>query len=246
MSTDPGWPHGHDLIELHEVDSTNAYAARGVRSFLRPTWIRADQQTAGRGRSGRSWRGQTGNLFATLIYRPEASAQNAALRSFVAANALHAALCETTDPANLALKWPNDVLFRGGKIAGILLESETKGRDVDWLAIGIGVNLASAPEPDPDVAFLPVCLDATIAPGEFLKRLATHFAREEGEFTKYGFAPIRERWLAHAAHLGEAITARTATETIHGTFVTVDETGNLRLDTAKGPRMITAADVYFA
>ena len=127
---------------LDAVDSTNAEAARLAPTLLKPTWIMARRQTAARGRRGRPWEMPPGNFAATLVMRPGGHPTWAALRSFVAANAVYATLDMYARDASLALKWPNDVLLSGGKVAGILLESTGKGKTVDWLSIGIGVNLA--------------------------------------------------------------------------------------------------------
>ncbi len=247
LSTDLNWPDGYDLIRLETVDSTNAEAARRAPEIARPTWIMADIQTQGRGRAGRSWSAPEGNLTATLVFRPEADPARAALRSFVAANALFDALAELAGPRDLSLKWPNDVVYRGGKIAGILLESSGTGGTVDWLAVGVGVNIAGAPPEGPDDTLVPIALDRAFAVSAraFLTLLATHFAREEARFVDQGFDPVRTTWLARAGRVGLPITARTRHDTFHGTFDTVDQTGNLILLTPAGRRAIAAADVYF-
>ena len=151
----------------------------------------------------------------------------------------------------LALKWPNDVLLNGGKLAGILLESAGQGGHLAHLAIGIGVNVVAAPEPgalEPG-ALRPVSLlgevGAQVAPETLFDHLASAYARREAEFTARGFAPIREAWLARAAKLGQTITARTAARETSGTFETVDASGALVLHTSEGRVAIPAADVYF-
>lgn len=193
-----------------------------------------------------------GNFAATYVFRPAVSPPTAALYSFVAALALDAALGQMAGPhARLAIKWPNDVLLNGGKVAGILLESVGIGGVVSHLAIGIGVNMAEAPpsaalEPG---AVTPVSLRGetglTIDPADFLPPLATAFARYARQFETYGFAPIRQAWLARAARLGERIVARTGQESFEGIFESIDETGALILRTAQGPRAIAAADIFF-
>lgn len=235
---------------LDTVDSTMAEAARRAASGLAgPTWIMAHEQTTGRGRRGRVWSSEAGNLSATLVYKPEATPAEAARRSFLAAVALFEALAIHVDRTRLSLKWPNDVLLDGGKVAGILLESAGQGPYVDWLAIGVGVNLARAPEGLGDAAFPPIAVadngGPLVDPEEFLTHLADAFATEEGKLDAFGFERIREDWLRHAARLGEVISARTGTEEITGVFETVDLAGNLMLRTAKGPRAISAADVFF-
>lgn len=212
-----------------------------------PAWILAGEQTAARGRRGRAWSTPAGNFAGTLVMAQTGSPANSALRSFVASLALREAFVEVTGQADaFALKWPNDVLLKGGKVAGILLE--TVG---EHLIIGIGVNLRHAPTPDQVEAgaVTPVSVfSATgvhVQPEAFLDALASSYARFEDQFITYGFAPIRTAWLSHAARIGEVVTARTMRDETVGVFEDVDAAGNLILNTAKGRVSITAADVYF-
>ncbi|MEO1641349.1 MAG: biotin--[acetyl-CoA-carboxylase] ligase [Pseudomonadota bacterium] len=243
------WPEGYARVVLDSVDSTMAEAARRADQIDRPTWIMARHQTAARGRRGRVWKVPPGNLSATLIYKPEATAAEAAKRSFLAANALFQALSIYVPAEKLALKWPNDVLLSGGKVAGILLESSGRGPFVDWLAIGIGVNLAHVPEGVEGASFPPTSLVAAggedVSAADFLCTLADAYATQEEKLRRLGFDRIRDDWLANAARLGEVITARTSKEEISGIFDSIDRDGNLVLITGTGPRAIPAADVYF-
>lgn len=228
-----------------------AEAARRAARISGPTWIVADTQTAAHGRRGRAWSTPGGNFSGTLLMRPDCSPAEAAQRSFVAALALYFALAEFVDPKVLALKWPNDVLMRSRKVAGILLESSSKGAAVDWLAVGIGVNLLTAPRVGDleDRAMSPISLasggGASVSNLEFLDALARHFAQWDAQLRDFGFEPIRTAWLDRAAKLGQSITARTTKETVTGTFDTVDGEGNLVMNTPDGIRSIAAADVYF-
>ncbi len=237
---------------MQEVDSTLNEAARLAPTAPGPVWIMAHHQTAARGRRGRAWANPRGNLAATLLMRPQGNPEQAALRSFVAALALFDACVAVTGRADgLSLKWPNDVLLNGGKLAGILLESTGKGGGVSYLSIGIGVNLSEAPPAYAveQSAVRPVSLlsetGAAVLPEDFLTELAAAYAQYETQFVTYGFEPIRTAWLSRAARLGEVITARTSTSETVGTFETVDSGGNLVLKTAKGRVSIPAADVYF-
>ncbi len=248
------WPEGVGRRVLTQTDSTMAEAARRAEDGAPgPEWTLALNQTAGRGRRGRAWGMPPGNFAATLLMRPEGTAADAAHRSFVAALALREAFVAVgADPSDISLKWPNDVLFRGGKIAGILLESQGDGQGgVAYLAIGIGVNLAAAPTPDEvePGAVTPISLkDATgieVLPEVFLEHVAAAFDALDRQFTTYGFDPIRTAWLAHAARLGEVITARMPNEEITGTFRDVDGEGNLVLETPGGTRRIAAAVIFF-
>lgn len=243
------WPAGYARVILDTVDSTMSEAARRAASLALPTWIMAQTQTGGRGRRGKPWIAPQGNLSATLIYKPIASPSDAARRSFLAANALYAALAIYVPADKLSLKWPNDVLLDGRKVAGILLEASGQGASVDWLSIGIGVNLCNAPEGVENAAFGPTSLKANggwdVTPEGFLTTLAGAFATQEAKLAQFGFNRIRQDWLTNAARLGEVITAKTGNEDISGIFDTIDQDGNLVLITATGPRSIAAAEVYF-
>jgi BirA family biotin operon repressor/biotin-[acetyl-CoA-carboxylase] ligase len=217
-----------------------------------PEWILGLEQTGGRGRRGRFWASPRGNFHATLSMRPTEAAEVVALRSFAAALALRDACVAVTGlPEAFALKWPNDVLLNGGKLAGILLESAGQGGRVAHLAIGIGVNLFAAPDPaqvEPG-ALRPVSLlgetGLRVTPERFLDYLAPAYARWEAAFITRGFAPLREAWLSHATHLGARVKARTGTATHEGVFETIDATGAMILRTAQGPLAIPAAEVFF-
>ena len=232
---------------LASVDSTNAEAFRLAPSLTGPLWILAEEQSAGRGRRARAWASPRGNFHATLVMRVTEPPAEVALRSFAAALALRDAFVALTAlPQAFALKWPNDVLLNGGKVAGILLEASGA-----TLAIGIGVNLiavppASAVEPG---AVTPVSLlqetGLRIAPEAFLNALAPAYAAREAAFRQGGFAALRPDWLAHAARLGEVIRARTGTETREGVFDTVDAAGNLILRQKDATLAIPAAEVLF-
>jgi BirA family transcriptional regulator, biotin operon repressor / biotin---[acetyl-CoA-carboxylase] ligase len=253
LANDPAsWPDGVARHVLAEVDSTNAEAARLAPQLTQPTWIMARRQTAARGRRGRAWANPEGNFSATLLMRPDGSPAQAALRSFIAALALADALALICGPgATISLKWPNDVLLNGGKVAGILLESAGQGGQLSHLIIGIGVNLTTSPAPDTVEAgaVQPVSVQGEcgvdVTQDALLDYLAHAFAHWEAEFQIYGFALIRNAWMARAAKLGQEITARTMTETISGTFDSLADDGSLILRTSDGRRAIPAADVFF-
>ena len=233
------------------VDSTLDEARREAGKLANPTWFTATRQTDPRGRRGRAWVEPEGNFAATLAL-PVADPREAAFRSFVAALALENALggfLELRDET--ALKWPNDVLLNGRKVAGILLESLTAQNRIWGVAIGIGVNLAQAPQSDAleAGAVPPICLadviGKSVSPEDFLAYLAHAFEKWEIAFQTSGFAVIRTAWLARAARLGEVITARTVRDSFTGTFDTIDDAGQLVLTTTEGRITVPAADVYF-
>ncbi|MEM8872269.1 MAG: biotin--[acetyl-CoA-carboxylase] ligase [Pseudomonadota bacterium] len=241
------WPDSWGRIALATTDSTNAAARRlAMEGQPLPFWVSAAVQTAARARRGRAWIGGEGNLACSAALRPGQSPAGAALRSFAASVALAEALERLgVSPARIALKWPNDVLLDGGKLAGILLESSPlKGALL--LVVGVGVNLAVAPDCN-DVepgALVPAALP-TVTASELLPPLARRFDHWNTRLTVEGFAPLRSAWLARATRLGTRIEARLPGQTLSGIFETVDGQGALVLDTAMGRQHLAAADVFF-
>ncbi len=238
------WPPGYGRIEFEELDSTNEEARRRAKDApCVPLWIRADRQSLGRGRRGRSWSSGSGNLAATLLMRPQCSVAQCAQLSFVTAiAAAHAVRVFTT---GVEVKWPNDILVRSRKISGILLE--TAGRSVpEYLAIGVGINLATHPTESLFPATSLAALGATVPSAqEMLTELAANFAKWYELWRHEGFGPIRAEWLAQAARLGEPIRARLAESEVCGVFDGIDESGALLLRQEQHTITIAAADVYF-
>ena len=224
---------------------------------LRPArWCGRGEQTAGRGRRGRSWLSPPGNLYLSLVQRPDGAPARAALLGFVAALGLGDALGSLIHGDTLAAlggpalqlryKWPNDLLANGKKLAGILLESETAASDrVDFVVIGIGVNIAHAPR---DVEFPATSLAAEgvtgITPAVLLEDFVRHFAGWVRRWRAEGFAPVRAAWLAAASGLGERVRVRLERQTLLGRFQGLDDDGALVLDAAEGRRRIAAGEVF--
>ena len=240
-------PAGFGLIAFDEIDSTmNEARRRAEAGEAGPLWIQARRQSAGRGRRGRVWRSGEGNLLCTLLLRPGCAPGEGARLSFLAAVALIEALDPFADPAALTLKWPNDVLLRGRKLAGILLESESApDGGLAWLSIGIGVNLAEHPtETEYPATSLPAEGFNTADPGAVLERLAFRMAVWLDTWRGSGFAPVRAAWLARAHRMGEAVRVRLASECLEGSFAGLDDQGCLMLNAATGLRRISAGDVF--
>jgi BirA family transcriptional regulator, biotin operon repressor / biotin---[acetyl-CoA-carboxylase] ligase len=252
LSDKPVWPQGVALHALASVGSTNAHGLGLAADLTGPAWFLARVQTAGRGRRARVWSSPPGNFHGTLVMTLADAPARIALRSFVAALALRDAFVAVTGlPDAFALKWPNDVLLNGSKVAGILLESSGQRDGLSHLAVGFGVNLIAAPGANQleEGAVPAVSLwgetGLRVTPEAFLDHLAPAFARWEAVLQADGFAPVRSAWLSHAARLGQPIRARTLREVHEGTFDTIDPAGNLVLATAAGYLAIPAADVFF-
>ena len=235
------------LVVFDEIDSTSEDAKRRAETGERgPLWIMARRQTAGRGRRGRSWTSEVGNLFCTLLFAPEQPASESARLSFVAALSVHDLVSQFCATADVRLKWPNDVLIDGRKCAGILLESAGEvGGVLPWVSVGIGVNLSHAPDnvsyPATALAAYGVKVSADTAMGA-LMRAWDHWL---AVWQDAGFSPIRDAWLARAEGLGRRVTARLADETVEGVFEGLDIQGGLvlRLDNAS-LRHISSGEVF--
>jgi BirA family biotin operon repressor/biotin-[acetyl-CoA-carboxylase] ligase len=232
-----------------EIDSTNAEARRRAEAGARgPLWLTAKVQTAGRGRRGRSWETGSGNLAATLLTVTAKPPGEAAQISFVAALAVADLAAAYVPPTLVSLKWPNDPLIAGRKVAGILVESGLHPNGGLWLAVGCGVNLATPPAAAdrPATSFAEHCAAPPPGPLEALGVLAESLARWHELWERLGFTPIAEAWTLRAHGLGELCEARLPNETITGIAEGLDADGALRLRTPSGlARRITAGDVFF-
>lgn len=226
-----------------ETGSTNADLLRDAAAGApEGVWLRAERQTAGRGRQGRPWQAPQGNLAASTLVRLRAGDPPAASLALVAAVALYDALTVFLAPdAPLQLKWPNDLLLGGAKLSGILLE-----RGGDAVVIGIGVNLAHHPDlPDRATTSL-AAHGATATPAAVVEVLADSLARWLARWRGEGLSAVRTAWLAAAHPPGTALTARMSDGTAcDGLFDGLDGDGALILRLASGERrVIHAADVF--
>jgi BirA family transcriptional regulator, biotin operon repressor / biotin---[acetyl-CoA-carboxylase] ligase len=234
------------IVRLDTVDSTNAEALRRAGTGARgPLWIAARRQTAGRGRRGRPWLSAPGNLYATLLLTDPSPPAAAPQLGFVAGLALHDAAAATAPAlaASLALKWPNDLLCKGRKIAGILIEGE--GNPIA-AAIGIGVNCrghpATAEYPATDFA----ANGAAVAAEALLDALAAAMRVRLGHWNRgAGFAAIRAAWLDRADGLGDRLRVRLAERETTGCFETIDAAGRLMLRHGDGSLEAIAAGEVF-
>jgi BirA family biotin operon repressor/biotin-[acetyl-CoA-carboxylase] ligase len=233
-------------IALDQAGSTNAEALARARAGERgPLWITAATQTAGRGRGGRAWVSPPGNFYGTLLLTEPCEIAHAPQLAFVAGLALYDAVanCAPQVVPNLALKWPNDLLLGGAKLAGILIESELA--PVLTLAIGIGVNCAAHPEDTPYPATDLAAAGANVAPATLFASLASAMQRRLDQWSSGSrFAAIRSDWLARAAGLGQPITVRLPGRTFTGSFEGLDEAGRLLVTQDGETSVITAGEVF--
>jgi BirA family biotin operon repressor/biotin-[acetyl-CoA-carboxylase] ligase len=240
------------VLILDETDSTNAEARRRAEAGeVGPLWIAARRQTAGRGRRGRQWGSDSGNLFTSLLLLTQKSPAEAAQLTFAASLAVADLLDRYVPPALVTIKWPNDVLLDGRKTSGILIESGPAPSGGLWLAVGIGVNLSQTPGETERPA---TCIAEHLAHGvvsapsvdEAAKALAETFGVWLDRWTTLGFQPILDAWIARTPGLHGPCTARLTNETLTGVADGVEADGSLRLKLPDGSlRVISAGDVFF-
>lgn len=247
-------PEGFRHEALGEVSSTNLTCLERAREGDPGNlWITAERQSTGKGSRGRGWVSEEGNLYSSLLLKEPGPAGGLHTLTFVASLAIRDCLLALNGAGllHVTLKWPNDVLVNGGKIAGILLESHVLGGN-RYVIIGIGINVAHHP-------------DKTLHPATSLKRegidisleaLLQHLARAMSDRLEQwnggqGIAKIRSDWIAAAQGIGEMIEIRMPAsggeKVLTGRFEGIDENGLLILGGAGGRREhISVADIFFA
>ena len=230
------------ILTVAETGSTNAdmleLARAGAEEGL---WLRADRQTGGRGRRGRAWESPVGNLYASTLVRLRPTDPPAATLALVTAVALQEVVRAFARGVEVVIKWPNDLLLAGAKLAGILLE-----RGEDAVVIGIGVNLTHRPDlPDRPATSL-ADHSATVTPEDFLAELAPILSHRVRRWRGEGLEPVRRAWLSGAHPIGTALTVNLPDgDSIVGLFDGLDRDGALLLRLADGSvRTIHAGDVF--
>lgn len=253
-------PTGVTEIALEETASTNEHALELLRSGAAPhlTLVWARRQTKGRGRAGRVWQSREGNVFFSMVLRPQADWGDLNQLPLVTAVATHAALRPHVPASRaLTLKWPNDVLLDGAKVSGTLIESHrlTRRSDADrWsaeaLVVGIGVNVTHHPTEGLIYPATSLRLAGSAAErDQVICDLAQALIETLELWRHCGFAPIRTAYLERAHGLGESITVRTSLnleESISGVFEGIGEDGALLLRLDDGTvRRLVVGDVFF-
>ena len=202
------------------------------------TVVVAEEQRAGRGRAGRSWVSPPGNLHATVVLQPGAEARSAPGLAFVVANAVADAVDGLAGPGT-TLKWPNDILRGGAKLAGILLERTDDGA----VLAGIGMNVSHSPPGLPYPVTSLAALGCGAEVGAVLAAVMAALRVEWQAWRDEGFALVLQRWAARGPALGSRMVAQVGAEQVTGRFAGLREDGALLLDTAAGRRAVVAGDV---
>jgi len=243
---------GYGLASFETIGSTNAEALSRIREGERqPGWLVTDQQTGGRGRRERRWISPKGNLAASVIEFIDVPIAAAVTLGFAAGLAVEAALRRVSAEAlarvgisPFQLKWPNDVVAGGGKLAGILIETAATPEGLA-VVTGLGVNVVSSPEGTPYPATSLRALGVNTDASELFAALSDSWA---DFFTLWnagrGFADIRALWLERAAGVGGLIRVQNDGTLIEGTFESIDDAGGLVLLHGGRRVVISAGDVY--
>lgn len=234
-------------IFLENIDSTNRWAKNNIENLADKTVVFAESQTQGRGRLQRTWVDLgKGNLFLSLILKP---GENFDERYANLTQYMSVTLCKTLDEYNIKseIKWPNDVLINGKKIAGILSEASVKGSKFKGLVLGIGVNL-NANEKDFDkidkkVTSLNLELGKTIDMIEFKNKLVSKFFAYYDEFLAQGFEFIKKDYLERANFLDKELCVALINETKKGIAKDVTNKGELVLVTNENKFILNIGDI---
>lgn len=255
---------GYRLRGYDSIGSTNSEAIEAAREGdPGGIWFAARQQTAGRGRRGRQWESPHGNLAATLLIVPDADPTLAATLGFVAGVSLSHALSAILpgslvkigiDGADalgghsrIALKWPNDVLADGAKLAGILLEASKLADGRHAVAIGFGVNVITAPQGLPYPATNLAELGSSRVAEDVFEALSDAWVETFGLWNDgRGIGDVLTHWRASAAGIGAPVAVNQNGEVLRGIFETIDDTGRLIIRADDNRRIaISAGDVHF-
>lgn len=242
-------PSGVSVNYYDECSSTNSLAVeKGAQGFQQPTWFVAGKQTAGRGRRGRTWTSQSGNLYGSLLTCIEGQLNDLATLPYVVALAVRDTfLALGCDPSKVRCKWPNDVLIDEKKASGILIESSADGsQNIDFVVVGVGLNLKHSPE---SAQFPSTCVtDHTgvdVSPSQAFRHLSHALHERLSSWQPNNVADVVREWSDVSWGLGKRREIRTNDETFTATLIGLDKDGGLRLHLDDGTmRTLYAGDVF--
>ena len=242
-------PPGFKLIVLDTVDSTNdelkRRAVSGFNDEGLAVWSRI--QTSGKGRNKRRWISDIGNMYISVLFRPNCRIPDAAQLGFLpviaASKTLEYILGQSI---NVTYKWPNDLLLNKKKVGGTLLEAGLDQKDnTVWVVVGFGLNLQHSPS---TTLFTATSIKDEIGVElkieEVVELYLQNLSKLYSNWQDMGFEPVRNEWLNHGHAINEPLRVRLGVENLLGHFRDLDETGALVIETGNGRRRVSAGDVY--
>jgi len=242
-------PTGYRVIALDTVDSTNDELKRRASSNSEDEglaiWSRI--QTAGKGRNQRRWVSDIGNMYISVLFRPNCSLPDAAQLGFLpviaASKTLEHLLRKTPD---ISYKWPNDLLLNKKKVGGTLLEAGfyQKTKTI-WVAVGFGLNIQNFPS----TAYFPATsikdeMGEDLKIEEVVELYLQNLSELYSSWQEMGFEPVRKEWLSRGHGINEPLRVKLGVKNLFGLFRDLDKTGALVIDTSKGSHRVSAGDVY--
>ncbi|MFB5661700.1 biotin--[acetyl-CoA-carboxylase] ligase [Alteribacillus sp. HJP-4] len=241
---------GKDIIFKKELPSTQKLAHDMARNEAEEgTVIVADQQLEGKGRLGRSWHSPAGTgLWFSIILRPDVPPHHAPQLTLLTAVAAAEGI-ESATGVKAEIKWPNDILFKGKKIAGILTEMQSDPDKVQAVIVGIGMNVNQEKHQFPSelsdkATSLAIEAGRTFHRADVIAAILERYEYLYFYYLKEGFEGVRKRWEALAVTIGKNITARTVAKTFTGRAKGITDDGVLMLETASGRiEYIYSADI---
>ena len=226
---------GRRLVCFRETESTNMVAFRMAEEGAEEgTVVIAEAQHLGKGRMGRRWESPAGvNLYCSMILRPPILPMQAAQLTFLSAVAVARTIAETT-PLHPEIKWPNDVLVKGGKVAGLLNEMSAETEKVNFVVLGIGININMRRDQFPDDLRHPATSLALEAGGdvnrlEFTRALLATLDDIYDAYLNRGYGVIRDEWLSRCTMNGREVKVTFQNSSQFGMVVGIDEDGALLL-----------------
>lgn len=230
------------IIEYDEVKSTNDEALIMSQKSLAGYYvIKADKQTGGRGRRGRSWVGLEGNLFFSMLF--EFDIKKFGILTVICSLTLLQCIEKLNDKVKVQIKWPNDVLLNGAKVSGILLEKA----EGDFVVAGIGVNIMQSPKSEqmmyPVTSLKENYINTTA--NDFLKLYLEIFDNNVKKLKENGFTGLRQQWVDKAKGIGERIVVKQNNKEISGILEGIDDDACLLLKENNNISRVLAGDVYY-
>ncbi|HWQ92592.1 MAG TPA: biotin--[acetyl-CoA-carboxylase] ligase [Clostridia bacterium] len=231
------------FIEFDRLESTNTYAREHIRELCHGDVVQAQAQTAGRGRWQRRWVSDSpGNLYLTVVIKTGGAGQKPRPVSRLSSlsHLMAVAACKTVETFGIqpAIKWPNDVLVDGRKLAGILAESVIHGSEFLGMGLGIGLNLNMDPAAleriDQPATSMSSLLGREIDVREIRNGLLNHFFSQYQAFMEQGFPVIRDQYLSRVGFLGRAVIVRHPQGDLSGVARDISNEGGLMLELADG------------